>query len=171
MLSAEKFLLTLQSEGVNFFAGVPDSLLKEFCQHISVPSKEFSHIIAINEGSAIALGIGNFLATGSIPLIYMQNSGIGNAVNPLISLASKDVYQIPLILLIGWRGEQGTADEPQHITQGRIMEPLLEGLEIPHVILSKQFDTAKRQVAKVITRAKMSSSPQAILVQKIRLKN
>ena len=110
----------LTFNGINFFTGVPDSLLKEFCLCIDRETNDESHIIAANEGNAIALASGYFLAKESIPLVYMQNSGLGNAINPLLSLCDEKVYSIPMILLIGWRGEPGIKDEPQHTKQGLI---------------------------------------------------
>ena len=104
MIEASKFLDELSRNDLNFFSGVPDSLLKEFCFAID---KKFrtKHYVAANEGSAIGIGIGYHLRTKKIPVIYMQNSGLGNAINPLISLADQKVYSIPLFLIVGWRGE------------------------------------------------------------------
>ena len=114
-VNPKEFLEVLQKNGVNFFTGVPDSLLKDFCAYISDHSDPKNHIIAANEGSAIATAVGYHLATNKIPLVYLQNSGLGNLVNPLMSLAHRKVYGIPMILLIGWRGEPGKKDEPQHL--------------------------------------------------------
>ena len=119
MLKPDFFYSALAQRGTNFFTGVPDSLLKSFCAYVTDHTDENNHIIAPNEGCAIALASGHHFATGSIPLVYMQNSGQGNAINPLLSLADSDVYKIPLLLLIGWRGEPGVHDEPQHIKQGQ----------------------------------------------------
>jgi len=116
----------LLAAGVGFFAGVPDSLLKDLCAGLAERLDDAVHVIAANEGSAVALAAGYHLATGGLGAVYMQNSGIGNAVNPLLSLTDPDVYAIPLLLLIGWRGQSGQPDEPQHIKQGRICLPLLE---------------------------------------------
>ena len=119
-IKPEDFYDQLIENGINFFTGVPDSLLKEICLCIDDRAPAKNHIIAANEGNAIALASGYFLAQQSIPLVYMQNSGFGNAINPLLSLCDIDVYSIPMLMLIGWRGESGMKDEPQHITQGRI---------------------------------------------------
>src|SRR5215469_11332041 len=105
MINPGFFYNLLAKQGTDFFTGVPDSLLKNVCSYITSHTTENNHIIAVNEGAAIALAAGYHLATGKIPLVYMQNSGIGNAVNPLLSLADTDVYRIPMILLVGWRGE------------------------------------------------------------------
>jgi phosphonopyruvate decarboxylase len=107
----------MQANGVSFFTGVPDSLLKDFCACVAEHSS--SHVVAANEGGAIALGAGYHLATGELALVYMQNSGFGNAMNPLLSLTDPSVYGIPMLLLIGWRGEPGKKDEPQPSSRGR----------------------------------------------------
>ena len=104
------------------------------------------HIISANEGNSVGLATGYHLATGKYPLVYMQNSGLGNTVNPLLSLADKDVYSIPLILMIGWRGEPGVKDEPQHITQGRLTLELLQTMEIPYEVLSDDLDEVKNSL-------------------------
>ena len=121
----------LQRNGLSFFAGVPDSLLKDLCAYITDHVPADDHVITANEGAAVALAAGYHLATGQTAVVYLQNSGTGNAVNPLLSLADPAVYAIPMLLLIGWRGEPGVTDEPQHVTQGRIQERLLEAIEVP----------------------------------------
>ena len=134
------FFDNLIKGGINFFSGVPDSLLKDFCFYIDDNLDSKHHIIAANEGSALALGIGNYLATGNLSLVYLQNSGFGNLVNPLLSLADKKVYSIPGILMIGWRGEPGVPDEPQHFRQGEITLELLEIMNIPYKIFHSDMD-------------------------------
>jgi phosphonopyruvate decarboxylase len=135
---------TLRSFGIHFFSGVPDSILKEFCIHLAKLSTA-QHITAANEGTAIGLAIGHHLATGSIPVVYMQNSGLGNAINPLVSLAHSDVYQIPLLLIIGWRGKPGLADEIQHQVQGNVTLQILQLLEIPFCTISKTTNQVEIQ--------------------------
>ena len=135
MLDCEKFYESLKSSGVEFFTGVPDSLLKDICAYITENNDSKSHIIAANEGGALALASGTYLATGKIPLVYMQNSGLGNIVNPLMSLTDPDVYSLPALLLVGWRGEPGLKDEPQHVKQGKVTITLLESLGIKYAIL------------------------------------
>src|SRR5688500_12386638 len=103
---------SLGRAGVSFYTGVPDSLLKDFNAY--VVDHHPNHVIAANEGGAVALAAGHYLATGQLALVYLQNSGFGNAVNPLVSLADPAVYSLPMLLLIGWRGEPGKKDEPQH---------------------------------------------------------
>jgi len=165
MIEAKDFYNELITNEIDFFAGVPDSLLKDICAFIADHAPKEKNIIAANEGAAIALGTGYHLATGNPPLIYMQNSGIGNAVNPLLSLADKEVYSIPMILLIGWRGEPGVKDEPQHIKQGRVTTALLESMEIPYIILDETSDF-KSIIETSVSDSKKFSKPVAILVRK-----
>ncbi len=141
---------------------MPDSLLKDICAYISDNGND---VIAANEGASIALAAGYHLATGKTPLVYLQNSGFGNAINPLASLVDKEVYSIPLLLMIGWRGEPGVKDEPQHIKQGRISEDLLKTLEIPHEVLSNDHETSLRQIDAAFESMKATSSPYALLVK------
>ena len=130
----------LKKNGCNFFSGVPDSVLKEFSK---VLENNKNHIIATNEGSAVSIGIGNYLSTKKIPCIYMQNSGLSNAINPLISIAHKNVYSIPLILVIGWRGSPNKKDEPQHSAKGKITLKILKLLDIDYTILRNKKDLIK----------------------------
>ena len=125
MLSPERFYGSLIDCGVGLFAGVPDSLLKDFCAYVTDHAPPGRHIITANEGSAVALAMGHHLATGAVGLVYMQNSGVGNTVNPLTSLADPAIYGIPMVLVVGWRGEPGKKDEPQHVKMGqeRSQEP------------------------------------------------
>lgn len=163
MLDPQKFLKSIRNQGVSFSTGIPDSLLKDFC---SVITDEGTDIIAANEGGAIALGMGHHLATGKIPLVYMQNSGFGNCVNPLASLADQDVYSIPMLLMIGWRGEPGIKDEPQHVKQGRISEDLLKTMEIDYAVLSDDEETADIQLEEAFKSMKSKNAPYALLVKK-----
>ena len=130
----------LKKQNITFFSGVPDSLLKDFCAYVDDQFPPNNHIIAANEGAAVGLAIGHHLSSGKIPLVYLQNSGLGNTVNPLMSLASEDVYSIPILLVIGWRGEPGIKDEPQHKHQGRITPALLDVMDIPYVIIDSSMD-------------------------------
>lgn len=164
MLKPEYIFSLIQQQGIQFFTGVPDSLLKDFCAYITDHTEASDHVIAANEGSAIALASGHFVATGQPALVYMQNSGIGNAINPLLSLADPEVYSIPMLLLIGWRGEPGIKDEPQHLKQGRIMPALLGALEIPWYSLSAEDSTSVITDAVASMRQRMG--PVAILVRK-----
>ena len=165
MVNVGQFAESLMCGGVDFFTGVPDSLLKSFCAYVT-DNCAGNHVIAANEGGAVALAAGHYLATGHPALVYMQNSGQGNAVNPLASLADPDVYSIPMVLLVGWRGEPGVKDEPQHVKQGKVTLSLFETLGIPTVILpfdeAEALDVVRAQVA----RAKAESRPVALVVHK-----
>lgn len=145
MISPKKFYDELVGNGIDFFTGVPDSLLKDFCAYVTDNAKGKNNIIAANEGNAIALAAGHYLATGKIGMVYMQNSGLGNAVNPLASLADPDVYSIPMLLLIGWRGEPGKKDEPQHAKMGKITLKMLDALGIPYKMLDDDYPGMLRE--------------------------
>lgn len=166
MISPKYFIDTLAINNIDFFTGVPDSLLKSICAYITDTCDKEKHIIAANEGAAIGLATGYHLATGKTPVVYMQNSGIGNAINPLLSLADKEVYNIPMILLIGWRGEPGVKDEPQHIKQGKATIPLLDSMQIKHCILSKEEKMTKVQLTDAFSYIKETKEPFVFLVQK-----
>ena len=163
MLNCQSFYNYLNQKGIEFSTGVPDSLLKQICAYISDNGND---IIAANEGASIALAAGYHIATEKIPLVYMQNSGFGNCVNPLMSLVDPEVYSIPMLLMIGWRGQPGVKDEPQHIKQGRISEDLLKTLKISYEILSFEMDEAKQQIDKAFSYMKVQNAPFALLVQK-----
>ncbi len=126
--------------GASFYTGVPDSQLKALCNylmdHYGIDSSH--HMIAANEGNCAALAAGYHLATGKVPVVYMQNSGEGNIINPVASLLSNKVYAIPMVFVIGWRGEPGVHDEPQHIYQGTVTLRLLEDMEIPSFVIGKE---------------------------------
>lgn len=165
MVAPKDFVQVLADGGVFFYAGVPDSLLKPFCTYLNELDSH-QHIIAVNEGTAVSLATGVHLATGTVPLVYMQNSGLGNTVNPLLSLADPEVYSIPLVLLIGWRGEPGKKDEPQHVKQGRVTPALLKAMEIPYALLSGDADEAAQIAQWAVSEAKKRSGPVAILAHK-----
>ncbi|MDR0823231.1 MAG: phosphonopyruvate decarboxylase [Endomicrobium sp.] len=165
MINTEKFAQLL-TEKFDFFTGVPDSLLKSLCAYFTAKLSKDKHIIAVNEGNAIALAAGHFLASGKPALVYMQNSGMGNALNPLISLNNPKVYSIPVLLLIGWRGEPNVKDEPQHIKQGEITTNLLECVGIKYEILSDNFDTAFRQLENAQQYLLKKSVPYAFVIKK-----
>ena len=131
---------------MDFFVGVPDSLLKPLCAYLTDSLPEERNIIAANEGAAVGLAAGHYLATGNAGVVYMQNSGLGNVVNPLMSLTDRDVYHIPLLLLIGWRGEPGVKDEPQHVKQGKVTLSLLEAMGIKYKVLSQMEETAMEEL-------------------------
>ena len=165
MIDANKFVEALQSCGIAFFTGVPDSLLKSFCAYVTDNCGD-NHVIAANEGGAVGLAAGHYLATGKSALVYMQNSGQGNAVNPLCSLADPDVYSIPMVLLVGWRGEPGVKDEPQHVKQGKVTVSLFETLGMPTEILPGDETAALEVTRKMVNKAKAESRPVALIVRK-----
>jgi phosphonopyruvate decarboxylase len=166
MIESKDFFESIKSLGIDFFTGVPDSLLKNICSYITDHTTSEDHIISSNEGSSMGLAIGYNLATGRIPLVYMQNSGFGNIVNPLASLADSDVYQIPMLLMIGWRGEPGVKDEPQHVKQGKITIGLLETIGIDYEILPTNIDEARDSLKRIVQKAKDNSCPCAIVIKK-----
>lgn len=163
MINTKNFYDYLICNGIDFFCGVPDSLLKEFCACVQANSPREKNIICANEGNAIALASGFHLASGKYGCVYMQNSGLGNAVNPLVSLADEEVYGIPMLLLIGWRGEPGTADEPQHKKQGKITLSLLETLGIRYMILE---DAYEEQIQECISHMQDTNQSVALVVKK-----
>lgn len=136
-MKVEDFISILN---VDFFTGVPDSLLKPLCNYLMCEygNDTKHHIIAANEGNAAGIASGYYLSTSKIPLVYMQNSGQGNMINPYASLTQENVYGIPQIFVIGWRGEPGKKDEPQHVFQGEITLSLLDVLEIPYFVITKE---------------------------------
>ncbi len=166
MISPDKFIEKLSELGVNFFTGVPDSLLKEFCAYIEDNTLVNNHIITANEGSALALATGYQLASNKIPMIYLQNSGFGNAINPLISLMDKNVYSIPALILIGWRGEPGEKDEPQHLKQGEVTIPLIKSMNIPFFVLDNDESNILRSLDSAISITKKVNSPVILLAKK-----
>ena len=165
MIDTSRFVDVLKSCGIDFFTGVPDSLLKSFCAYVTDTCGR-NHVIAANEGGAVGLAAGHYLATGNPALVYMQNSGQGNAVNPLASLADPDVYSIPMVLLVGWRGEPGVKDEPQHVKQGKVTISLFETLGIPTEILPDDDESAADVTRKMVEKAKTESRPVALVVRK-----
>lgn len=150
MIRPKFFIEILKENGINCFAGVPDSLLKNICAYITDHSDAEHNIIAANEGAAIGLAAGHYLATGKPACVYMQNSGEGNIINPLASLTDPEVYNIPVLLLIGWRGRPGVHDEPQHVKQGKVTLALLETMGIGFEILSKGEEQAGQQIARAL---------------------
>ena len=160
------FIDMLCEHGIGFFAGVPDSLLKNMCAYITDHIPAQNNVIAANEGAAIGLATGYHLATGAIPVVYMQNSGIGNTVNPLLSLTDKEVYNVPVLLLIGWRGEPGVHDEPQHVKQGKVTLSLLDAMGIRYAVLSKDEAEFEVQLAKALETIHSTNEAFAFVIQK-----
>ena len=163
MINPKLFYDCLIKNEINFFKGVPDYLLKDFCAYVTDNATLNKNIIAANEGNAIALAAGHYLATGKIGLVYMQNSGLGNAINPLTSLADQEVYSIPMLLLIGWRAEPSVHDEPQHIKMGKAMLGMLETIGMPYKILNDNFEPIINEAK---TYMENKRAPYAIVVRK-----
>ena len=161
----EDLLASLQAKGVRFFTGVPDSLLAEFCACVDAQLPAEQHLITANEGNAIAVASGYHLATGEVPVAYLQNSGLGNCINPLVSLADPEVYGLPMIVVIGWRGEPGVRDEPQHVKQGSLTPAQLDVMGVPYAVLNAGSEP--EAIARwAVATAREHERPVAILVRK-----
>ncbi len=166
MIDPARFVDQLAELGVWMFTGVPDSLLKPFGRHVMETLPRHQHVITANEGAAVGLALGHYLRTRSPALVYLQNSGFGNAVNPLLSLADTDVYGVPMVVLVGWRGEPGISDEPQHVKQGRVMASSLDALELPWAVLPRDADVADDTLRDAIETAVSGRTPFVLLVRK-----
>ena len=166
MIRPSYFYDLLLKNGTDFFAGVPDSLLKNFCAYVTDNAPAEKHIISANEGSATGLACGYHFATGRIPMIYMQNSGEGNMVNPLMSIADPDVYSVPMLIVIGWRGEPGVHDEPQHVKQGKVTCTLLDAMQVPYEILSENEEDLPAQFEKAYKYIKENNAQYAFVIRK-----
>ena len=166
MISPKFFIEKLKENDIDFYAGVPDSLLKNICAYIADNVDASHNIITANEGAAVGLAAGYHLATGKIGVVYMQNSGEGNIINPLASLTDKEVYNIPVLLLIGWRGRPGVHDEPQHVKQGKVTTGLLNTMGINYEVLSKEEDKAEKQIAKAVSAMKSTGEVFALVIEK-----
>lgn len=162
-MRAEEFAELL---GADFYTGVPDSQLKALCDYLmntyGIDSKH--HIIAANEGNCAALAAGYHLATGKTPVVYLQNSGIGNIINPVASLLHEKVYAIPMLFVVGWRGEPGVNDEPQHIYQGKVTLKLLEDMEIATFVLDKGTTREELETTMAGFRPLLAEGRQAAIV-------
>lgn len=167
-MDAQHLLSACADAGIDFFTGVPDSQLKGLCDTLyatcGVAGKQ--HIVAANEGNAIGLCAGHYLATGRPGLCYMQNSGLGNAVNPIASLMDGQVYGLPCLLVVGWRGEPGVKDEPQHVKQGQITLSQLELLDVPYMVLDKAMTEDDFDAAFADIRAHLDAGRTAAIVVK-----
>jgi len=165
MLSPSFFIEKLKQKGIDCFAGVPDSLLKNICAYITDHCDARHNIITANEGAAVGLAAGHYLATDKPACVYMQNSGEGNIINPIASLTDPEVYNIPVLLLIGWRGRPGVHDEPQHVKQGKITTGLLNTMGINYDVLSKDEEKAAKQIDKAIA-ALQRKEVYALVIEK-----
>ena len=166
MINQDEVVKVFYKYGVEFFCGVPDSYLNGFCTYLTENSPPGKHIIAANEGNAVALASGHYFMSGSVPLVYMQNSGMGNALNPLVSLVDKHVYHVPMVLLIGWRGAPTDNDHMQHKTQGEITLKLLDLLNIPYKIVEDDDSAIDETVGWAVKTAKGSRAPAALIAKK-----
>lgn len=151
---------------MEFYTSVPDSLLKNLCACLTDTADTHHHIIAANEGAAIGLAAGYHLATGRTPVVYMQNSGLGNTVNPLLSLMDKEVYNMPVLLLIGWRGEPGVKDEPQHVKQGKVTCALLDAMGIRYEVMETDETLLSAQMERTAEALHTTREPFALVVRK-----
>ena len=165
MVDQKHLFDSLSGLGIDFFTGVPDSLLNDFCLYLTRNVPERQHVMAANEGNAVAIAAGHYLATGQIPVVYMQNSGIGNATNPLLSLTHDCVYGIPIVLVIGWRGDPSIKDHVQHKKQGELTPVLLKDMDIPYDVLDSD-ETVVEKFAWAVEKAREISSPVALIVKK-----
>lgn len=165
MVDQKQLFDSLSGLGIDFFTGVPDSLLNDFCLYLTRNFPDDRHVMAANEGNAVAIAAGHYLATGSIPLVYMQNSGIGNATNPLLSLTHDCVYGIPMILVIGWRGDPSVSDHAQHKKQGELTPVLMKDMDIPYDILDSD-DSVIGKFSWAAAKAREISSPVALIAKK-----
>ena len=165
MIRPKYFIEKLKENGIDCFAGVPDSLLKNICAYITDHCDAQHNIITANEGAAVGLAAGHYLATGKPACVYMQNSGEGNIINPLASLTDPEVYNIPALLLIGWRGRPGSHDEPQHVKQGKVTTELLNTMGINFDVLSKDEDKAEKQIDKAVM-ALQNKEVYALVIEK-----
>lgn len=156
-----KFTLQLKSNGIYFFAGVPDSQLKSLCNYlINTYGISNNHIITANEGNAVALAAGYHLSTGKIPCVYLQNSGLGNIINPVASLLNDKVYGIPCVFVVGWRGEPNVHYEPQHAFQGEVTLKMLEVMDIAYMIIDK--NTTENEIEDRMTEFNLCLIPERV---------
>ena len=165
MVNQNVLFAALDKLGVKFFTGVPDSLLNDFCLYLVNNIPDSHHVMAANEGNAIAIAAGHYMATGNIPVVYMQNSGIGNATNPLLSLTHDCVYGIPMLLVIGWRGDPSINDHAQHKKQGELTPVLMSDMDIPYAILDDE-NTVIEKFRWAADKAREVSSPVALIAKK-----
>lgn len=165
-LPPSAFYKQLQERGFDFFAGVPDSLLKDITAYVTDKHPSQKHVITANEGTAIAVAAGYHMATRKFPVVYLQNSGIGNIINPLLSLVDHRVYKIPMLLLIGWRGEPGKKDEPQHMVQGKVMTSILTDIGCAYEVLPDYEEGASAALDLAYYHLKNRGAPYAFLVRR-----
>lgn len=167
MISCEEFFKILNEHNLTFFTGIPDSTFKDLMKFLTDNQGEnFENIVACNECEAIAIASGYYLATNKIGVVYMQNSGFGKTINPLTSLCDPEVYSIPILLMIGWRGEPDKRDAPQHKKMGKITLPLLETLQIPYIILEPNAQKIEKEFNKVLQYFDKNKGPFALIFRR-----
>lgn len=166
-MKAWDLLQQIEKMGVQVIAGVPDSTLKQFCDGLQLYQGNLKHYVAANEGAAVGIAVGTYLSSGHPACVYLQNSGIGNMINPIASLANKEVYGIPMLFLVGWRGEPGVKDEPQHAYQGKITCELFEVMSIPYSIVDGNTSSAELEnILRKADEAMAQNLQYAIIVKK-----
>jgi phosphonopyruvate decarboxylase len=165
MIQPRDFFEAMKARGVDFYAGVPDSLLANLCSYLDDHGGKGQHLITANEGNAVALAIGYHIATGKVAIVYMQNSGLGNIINPLTSLADPEVYKVPVLLVIGWRGEPGVKDEPQHVKQGLVTLEQLSILKIPYWVVDANSNVDET-LNVAFASMRQRNAPVALVVRK-----
>jgi phosphonopyruvate decarboxylase len=165
-MKSKDFLEILKELQLNSLAGVPDSGLRDFLIYVENHADRVDHVRCANEGQAVGVAAGYYLATKQVPIVYLQNSGLGNTVNPLTSLADKEVYGIPMILFVAWRGKPGEPDEPQHSKMGRVMLDMLNVLEIPFEIAQGDGSSLRQQLTSLKEQTMQTNHPVALVFPK-----
>eukprot|EP00746_Dinoflagellata_sp_MGD_P008794 gnl/MRDRNA2_/MRDRNA2_117645_c0_seq1.p1 gnl/MRDRNA2_/MRDRNA2_117645_c0~~gnl/MRDRNA2_/MRDRNA2_117645_c0_seq1.p1 ORF type:complete len:448 (-),score=74.47 gnl/MRDRNA2_/MRDRNA2_117645_c0_seq1:175-1479(-) len=165
-LKSDEICATLRHAGITFYTGVPDSLLKDFCAYVTDNVAAKDHVIAANEGGAVALAAGHYLGSGNPAVVYLQNSGLGNTINPLLSLADPGVYAIPMLVIVGWRGKPGEKDEPQHMVTGRVQNDLLEAVGLPYEVLPPSQVEANATIDRACKYMREKKGPFVLVVPK-----
>lgn len=166
-MKAQDLLKQIENMGISVIAGVPDSTLKQFCDGLQTYQGGLQHYVTANEGAAVGVAVGTYLASGRPACIYLQNSGIGNMVNPIASLANEEVYGIPMLFLVGWRGEPGVKDEPQHVFQGKITCELFDVMHVDYSVIDKNTTLQEMEDILILAKEAFSKSGQyAIIVKK-----
>lgn len=167
-MKASVFLHEIKNMGIRTITGVPDSTLKQFCDAVQLDGENgFRHYVTANEGAAVGLATGEYLASKRPCLVYLQNSGLGNIINPLASIANQEVYGIPMMFVVGWRGEPGKKDEPQHVYQGKVTCELLDVMDVPYSVIDSE--TSEQQLKDILAKAdsQMKENRQyAVIVKK-----
>lgn len=166
MISCEELFSIFQNLNLKFYSGVPDSCFAPIVDYLLAHEDDYHHIIATNEGEALAIATGYHLSTGGIPVLYVENAGLGNLINPLTSLTDKYVYNIPTLLLISWRGAPSLNDAPQHNRMGIITPNLLELLGIPYYVYGGDNTALKKMIYEGLERIKEKNVPYALLFAK-----